>query len=346
MYRLGIVSALLLVCTMLPLQALAQDGMPPEGAQAPALAVEAAAVRYAVFQGAVDHAAAGCGLRNFDSCTISLRGIPGGSTVIRAFVYWAMLCPTSTANDTCPRTVDIEFDGRTITSRLICTGANPCWAGGPLGTYLVDVTGLMPGVHPAAHPNKVINGDYRINAIPSNPLERDGRDPWVPVTPNVPKAEGATLVVVYSNPALSAVGKVYIHHGCDTALGGTLHILNALVPAAPSPVTAAKFTRFGADGQVGSSVSPTAAADDTTWFGGPVAACVATTALTQIAGPGSLLNADSDWNGSDGGPLNQLWDTHTSTVTSLLKAGAANYCVRYTFPGDCVTPIGYVLTAR
>lgn len=300
---------------------------------------------YLVFSGRVDHAAAGTGLRNFDSGTIRLRGIPAGSTVVRAFLYWAMLC-VSTTN--CPASVNVEFEGRTITTTRICTGVNPCWAGGPLAAYRADVTGLMPGTTAAAVANKVINGDYQINAIPSNARERDGRDPWTPTTANVPKAEGATLVVVYSNPALATTGRVYIHNGCDTlaTTGATLNVTNVLAPAAPSPLTFVKFTRFGADGQTGTGTAASPGlSNESTFFGGPSANC-ATAALTMIAGDGSLYDRNSDWNGNDGGPLNQLWDTRTTTVTGRLGAAAANYCVRYVIGSDCVTFIGYVLSVR
>jgi len=327
-----------------PAQVAGSGGAAENQAAAAALVDSQVPTPFLVFSGRVDHAAAGTGLRNFDSGTIRLRGIPAGSTVVRAFLYWAMIC-VSTTN--CPTGVNIEFEGRTITTSRICTGGNPCWAGGPLAAYRADVTGLMPGTTTAAVANKVINGDYQVNAIPSNVNERDGRDPFAPATTNFPKAEGATLVVVYSNPTLAATGRVYIHNGCDTLTGaGTLNVTNALAPAAPTPLTFVKFTRFGADGQtlIGTTATPSVS-NETTFFGGPSATC-ATAALTQIAGDGSLYDRDSDWNGSDGGPLNQLWDTRTTTVTGRLGAAAANYCVRFTSQGDCFTPIGYVLSVR
>jgi hypothetical protein len=342
-----ILAMVLLAGVSFPARALAQvsgsGGVADDRAAAAALVGPAAPVTFLTFTGRVDHAAAGTGLRNFDSGTIRLRGIPANSTVVRAFLYWAMICPTGAV---CPPIVPIEFEGRTIDSRLLCTGAQPCWvAGATLGAYLVDVTGLMPGTTTAVVANKVINGDYQISRFPFHPNERDGRDPWVPLTALTPKVEGATLVVVYSNPSLSLTGRVHLHHGCDFFVG-TLNVTNPLVPAAPSPILFAKSTRFGADGQVGTgnSASPITS-EEKTFFGGPSANC-AVAVLTQIAGDGSTRNHDSDWNGSDGGPLNQLWDTRTTTVTGLLRAGAANYCVRYVSSGDCMNAIGYALTLR
>ena len=170
MHRPGIVSALLFICLVLPLQAAAQEGVPSESQALSPEALSAAPVRFGVFSGAVDHAAAGCGLRNFDSCTIRLRGIPASSTTVRAYLYWAQIC----VGTTCPKTVDVEFQGRTITSSLIGTNPQPCWAGTLIGGYRADVTGLMPATSPAGYPNKIINGDYQVNAIPSHPGDRAG----------------------------------------------------------------------------------------------------------------------------------------------------------------------------
>jgi hypothetical protein len=346
MKRRPVLAMALLAVVFAPNWALAQvsgsGGVAQNEAAAAALIDYQATPQFTVFSGRVDHAAAGTGLRNFDSGTIRLRGIPTGSTVVRAYLYWAMLC-VSTTN--CPTSVDVEFEGRTISSTRICTGVNPCWAGGPIAAYRADVTGLMPATTPTAVANKVINGDYRLNGFPSHPAERDGRDPWSPITTNLPKLEGATLLVVYSNPSLSTMGRVYIHNGCST-FSGTLNVSNALVPAAYMP-SFVKFTRFGADGQAGSGtvVSPSVS-NETTFFGGPSTNC-ATATLTQIAGDGSLYDRDSDWNGHDGEPLNQLWDTRTTVVTGRLgQPSAANYCVRYVSAGDCITSIGYVLSVR
>lgn len=329
---------------VLPLQVQGARGIADDPIAAAAISTPAQATQISSFTGQVDHAAAGCGFRNFDSCTIRLRGIPANSTVVRASLNWAQIC----SGTTCPATVPIEFQGRTINSTLIAPGPGtcpqPCWAGTLLGAYQVDVTGLMPATTTAAVSNKIINGDYLVSAIPSNAAERDGRDPFLPATTNLPKAEGATLVVVYSNPSLSAAGRVYIHKGCDF-FSGTLNVTNAISPVGPSPVTAVKFTRFGADGQVGSSTNATPAiSNENTFFGGPAASCPAAV-LPQIAGNGSIDNQNSDWNGNDGEPLNQLWDTHTSSGLSL-GAGAGSYCVRYVSGGDCMVSIGYVLTLR
>jgi len=284
-----------------------------------------------------DHAAAGTSLRNFDSGTIRLRGIPPNATVVQAYLYWSYISSTSP----CPKTAAIDFDGRTIYSSNFCTGGDPCWGGAALCAYYADVTGLMPGTSSAALANKVINGDYLISRAPTS-LDRTGQDPWAPATANFPKVEGATLFVVYRTT--TTTGTVYLHHSCDL-FTGTLDASLTLVPAAPSTISFIKFSRWGDDGQVGAGTDASpGTSDEQTWFGGP-GTCPA--GLTQIAGNGSADNQNSDWNGNDGEPLNQLWDTHTSTnLAGLLGSGAGNYCVRYVAFLDCVNAIGYALTVN
>jgi len=284
-----------------------------------------------------DHAAAGTSLRNFDSGTIRLRGIPPNATVVQAYLYWSYISGTTP----CPKTAAIEFAGRTIYSSNFCTGGDPCWGGAALCAYYTDVTGLMPGTSSAALANKVINGDYLISRAPTS-LDRTGQDPWAPATANFPKVEGATLFVVYRTT--TTTGTVYLHHSCDL-FTGTLDASLTLVPAAPSTISFIKFSRWGDDGQVGAGTDASpGTSDEQTWFGGP-GVCPA--GLTQIAGNGSADNQNSDWNGNDGEPLNQLWDTHTSTnLAGLLGSGAGNYCVRYVAFLDCVNAIGYALTVN
>src|SRR5262245_42681077 len=81
-------------------------GVADNRAEAAASVTPAIPVTFLTFTGQVDHVAAGTGLRNFDSGTIRLRGVPANSTVVRAFLYWAMICPVGVL---CPPLVPIEF---------------------------------------------------------------------------------------------------------------------------------------------------------------------------------------------------------------------------------------------
>ena len=105
-----------------------------------------------------------------------------------------------------------------------------------------------------------------------------------------------------------------------------------------------RHTRIGADGQKGGSATPMAiAAADTTGING-----------FQFKGVGAPDNQDSDWNGDDGGPLNQLWDTHTTQIEQYIfsvpplpmAVGDAAYTVNYFSPADCVRLITAALEAQ
>lgn len=275
--------------------------------------------------GQVDHVANGVGLRNLGSGTIRLRGAPSSaSDVAVAILYFGFICSA-----TCPTSQTVFFQGTAVTALLIGTAPPPCWPGTAYGAYKVEVTGLI---------SAGINDDYSIAGVPSGAT--DAGDPWnSSVIP--PLAEGASLVVVYVDPTLPT-GAVYINDGAVT--GGTVagEVVNIDNPTSPPlPGTFRRFTRLGADGQVGFSVTANPSTSGEKTFIGPTPG-----PLVQIAGPGSTRNTDSDWNGHDGVPLNQLWDTHTEAFSGIIPAGTTSYRVQYQFPDDCVSWTAHVLTAR
>lgn len=300
--------------------------MDPEEAAAQQQQVPVKLVSGRIFEGSVDHVAAGTGTRNAGYGNIRLRGTPSGSAVKQAFLYFGVICEVERL---CPRTQDVNFDEHRVTGRLIATDSQPCWAGNDFGAYRAEVTHLIP---------PEINGDYEVDGLPSAVI--DGSDPWeVPFGTELPMSEGATLLVIYENEALTA-GVVYLHHGA-VFFSGTVDITHAL--GASLPGVQRKFTSFGADGQAGFSTDDSSSfSDEQTWIGPNVGA------LVQIAGNLSAKNQNSDWNGNDGEPLNKLWDTHTQTVDDLIPVPGVplEYVVRYVSSGDCMDVVGHVLTAR
>jgi hypothetical protein len=101
-----------------------------------------------------------------------------------------------------------------------------------------------------------------------------------------------------------------------------------------------KHTRIGADGQVGAGIKPYSPATDEKTYIGP-----STTGLVLIRGSGSARNFTSDFNGFDGWPLNQLWDTNTDDITGTVAAGAGSYVTRYVSRGDCIEVVAQILSA-
>jgi hypothetical protein len=98
----------------------------------------------------------------------------------------------------------------------------------------------------------------------------------------------------------------------DLPVGGTLSLWDTI----------------GGDGQTGFGRLASVGGKTTTIDGVP------------IAGPGSPYN-DSDWNGSDGRPLPQLWDTHGHQVDLPIGA-SGSVTVGYTSPGDCLVPVANI----
>lgn len=210
-----------------------------------------------------------------------------------------------------------------IPGTQIGTGADPCWFGGSNFAFRGDVTRLVKG-----------NGDYIVTLFPKASSSTNGANPWGPTAPTTgPLAEGASLVVVYSS-LTEPMGTVLLY---DAGLAGTefISVLSYTLDSVPTipGVSSSIFTEIGADGQIGSGLAAVAGlSGETTELN-----------TTLIAGPGSAAN-DSDWNGTDGVPLNQLWDTHSHDVTGLLTPGTNGLTI--TASGDCLVAIANVLTVR
>ncbi|HLG14788.1 MAG TPA: hypothetical protein VJH03_09850 [Blastocatellia bacterium] len=273
--------------------------------------------------GGLDYVANGAGTRNAGFGTIRLRGAQNGATAVRAFLYWGEIID----GPAIPLTQTVQFRGTLVTGNLIGVSAPPCWPGSFFVAFRASVIALIaPG----------INGDYLVSRLPSSIT--DGRDPWLhaPVPAPRPLSEGTSLVVIYSHSSIPVTARVFINHGA-TMFFGPVTMNNPLPQPVPA-YTTLKHTRLGADGQVLFS----------TFASAPITSELTFLNATQIKGPGSGFNTDSDWNGSDGGPLNQLWDTQTSSFFSPgpVPPGALSYVVRYISNGDCIVAVAHVLGAR
>src|SRR3712207_5190006 len=142
---------------------------------------------------------------------------------------------------------------------------------------------------------------------------------------------------VYSHASVPPAAQVFINNGA--AFFFNLININNPLGGVLNPYSRLKHTRIGGDGQVGGSTSSMlAVATERTFIGPPF--------FTRIKGPGSPFNGDSDWNGDDGAPLNQLWDTHTDSFGQILPPGIVNYVVRYTAGGDCIFAVAHVLSTQ
>jgi hypothetical protein len=231
---------------------------------------------------------------------------------VKALLYWDIL----DANPAPSMTVSIN--GVAVTGKLIGRGQDPCWGAGANGAYQADV--------PLYLLYNGINGDYKVAGFPSS--KGTGASPWE-VGGGQPMAEGATLVVIYRNPTPGAFSSTYLF---EAPLSGTMFFSNfsATLAGANASGASVKLTSIGADGQTGYGLRASTNLTVETSFMGP-----------QFAGPGGLNN-DSDWNGSDGGPLNQLWDTRSHIIPA--QSGSTSFPLRYVSQGDCLVTVAFVLS--
>lgn len=134
-----------------------------------------------------DYMAAGVGMRDTNgSGTITLPADPGGATIQKAFLYWAIITSTPVAAH-----AQGSINGNAITGTLIGSTAHPCWWGS-IYNYVADVT---------AH---ALFGANTLTGFASGgPVDLD------------PLLEGASLVAIYTQPGAS-VKTVIIQQGAVT----------------------------------------------------------------------------------------------------------------------------------
>jgi hypothetical protein len=126
------------------------------------------------------YVADGVGLRNRGSAALTIAGVPAGSTIVKAYLYWNILNPTNPGGA-------MTFNGMSAPGTMFKQGGDPCWGGGASWAFRADVTSLVPG-----------NGVYTVSGYPTGSVT--GTNPWDTPSPN-PKAEGASLLVFFERPA-------------------------------------------------------------------------------------------------------------------------------------------------
>ncbi|MDJ0840471.1 MAG: DUF3344 domain-containing protein [Acidobacteriota bacterium] len=258
-----------------------------------------------------DHVANGVAMRNRTSGTIALRGVPTDARVIQSLLYWNF----SDGNEKGADTMPVLFNGNLIRGRKTADNPDPCWGMTANHTYVADVTAFT---NQSGHANQ----DYSVVLVFDEATDTSGVNPWANFAPQNVRPEGASLIVVFESDATTGPLTIY-----DALSNTTFFNSFSATVANPGPLNpggADLFTMLGADGQLGGGYS-LGATNETTFFNG-----------VQIAGP-PVTN--SDWDGSDGWPLVQLWDTHTHIVS---LTGATSQ-INYNTGGDCLVPVAFVL---
>jgi len=241
-----------------------------------------------------DYVAAGVGMRGSGppgGGTITLPALPGTATVTKAFLYWSVMNSTSI-----PSLDDGIINGSAITGTLIGTTADPCWTtyATAIHNYVADVTAyVLPGAN-------VLTG-FASGGMPI-------------ITP--PLLEGASLVVVYSDPT-AARKDIIIHEGAVS------------FSAPPAEVTV--FSGFNA-----------------------VAGATKTTYVVADGQPGlrnrTLVDGTqtADFTPQGGGPGSDYWNTVTQDISAFVPPADTSVSVQLeslNFGGyDCLTWVAQVLS--
>lgn len=186
---------------------------------------------------------AGCGMRATGppeaEGTITIAGIPPGSTVVKAILNWTIMggaIPDDIATIVPPTGPPIAVAGT-----FLGEDTSPCWPLPYIYAYTADVCEAMTGDG---------NGVYTIR-IPDSGV--------VDVHPSV---EGAALIVVYENPT-SPARDIVIYEGLETQDGGyTSQTVTGFDAAATVSFAEATFVVSDGQGQPGDEAAGLAYIND------------------------------------------------------------------------------------
>ena len=221
---------------------------------------------------------------------LTIAGVPAGAAVTHAYLYWVTY---GTAPD-----ASVELNGQAVAGALIGTSADTCWSdfenvNGLNYVHRADVTAMVTG-----------NGAYTITGFPS-------------ATPTA-DTQGASLVVVYDDPADAVLGTVLVHDGAMTAIGNGMVGDTFVAIEAPSTILDATFRIGAGDGQSSKS-------DGDLDFAGE-----------ELPAP-----VGDHWGDSDG----FYWDDRSYDVADILGPSVVDAEWQATMNTDCVV-FAYAALAR
>lgn len=213
--------------------------------------------------------------------SLVLSAIPSGATVVQAYLYWVVY--GSAGDDS----VNFGITPTPVTGSLIGTSAHTCWD-------IFDTTELNRAYRADVTERVTGNGTYLMSGFPSADTVAD--------------TQGASLVVIFTDPASTTIGTVVLNDGAITASGGTPASTFANV-VSTSSTQSATFRLGTGDGQG-------ALSDGTLRFSG-----------TLLAPP---------MGGHFGGTAGLYWDDRSYDVTTLIDPLEANIPWGRTGGADCV----------
>lgn len=289
----------------------------------------------------------GVALRNRANGDIQISGLDATSTTQAAYLYWAVLLNTSSPSKSLLSKIDsVDIarqypTGGTLSAKikgtLLAVGGDPCWGSSGVWVY----RGSVPSAVATG------NGVYKITLNKGASGLTDGEDPW---DGNVvyPLFEGASLVIVGTGSAWVGVFDTQ----AGTTFGGASYyynyygFYNSATSSLITPTTQVLYDNIGYDGQIGASrtINYYYTNEYSYVVGEPSGTTV------EVAGPGGETG-DSDWDGSSGVPLPQLWDDTGHDVTNAFLLNSDDYAEVYyssvaSSPYDCIGDVAGVFSVE
>jgi hypothetical protein len=274
----------------------------------------------------------GVALRNRGAGGISISGVI--APVKAAYVYWAVITPGAPPRIVRRIRIQRQFPTPvsatvTLVGTAVGSGPPPCWPGAVITVFRAAI--------PAAVATG--NGLYEVSLLAGAGGLINGSDPWLSAAV-LPLWEGASIVMI-GDPNGIGTPTVSVY---DMGLAGTTFTADVglayplMLPAA-APGVRTLFDNIGADGQ---HTTPGLTR------GGLLSLSSESTIINGFptAGPGSGYN-DSDWNGSSGFPIPELWDDTGHDITPATPPGTGVLNVSISngglVPADCLTTVANVV---
>jgi len=310
---------------------------PGEGAGSTAYAeapqFDAAAAAFAVNPSLVipasSYTTGGVSLRNRGAGNINISGLPGGPPKV-TFIYWTVINngvpPAAAQSIQVERLFPLPAAGPAVLKgAVVGVGPSPCW--GPAGNTIITVyRAVVPGVI------AIGNGSYQVTLLPGAQVVTNGASPWKAF--GLPSWDGASMVMI--GPGANTVS-IY-DHGLAGHTFSPIPAFNYSLKLPLKTVAGVLWDNIASDGKhsnLGAREATLTIGDETTTINGPA-----------VSGPGSAY-VDSDWNGSAGLPVTELWDDTGHDISASAPAGTVVLNVSVfaggPLPADCLTPVANVV---
>lgn len=293
--------------------------------------------------GGLGLAAAGVGLRHTPNGTLSVRGVPEGSSVVWAVLLWSQIAKDPTAEET----RHIQFENHDVVGKKITDAPEPCWLDDDtirMTTYASDVTELL---------GDRANGDFRV--AKDGGARQNWSDPWNEPLGTRPRLadgselDGAALLVFYDDPHRARGAKVHVWLGQDRVDDTALFDLR--FEPALGPTTSASFLQVIADGQQRRQDGPVLRYATVLING---------LSYTVVQGPTSPHDLYGTGSGNEGGAITQLWDVENTRIDATavkLNVGTDRLTLAYAALDheappreleiyDCINPVLLALASE